>query len=248
MKQTFLILLSAAVLSGCDSANKKNANTSADSSAVYSSTNDGWVSLFDGKTTTGWHTYGKDSVGEAWKVEDGTLHLDASKKKDWQTVGGGDILTDEEFENFDLKLEWKISPKGNSGIMFYINEDTSKYEYPWHTGPEIQVLDNEGHEDGKIKKHRAGDLYDLLSVSKETVKPVGEWNQVEVISNKGKLDLYLNGEHILSTTLWDDSWKKLIANSKFKSMPDFGTFKKGKIGLQDHGNDVWYRNIQIKQL
>jgi hypothetical protein len=211
-----------------------------------------WVSLFDGKTTKGWHTYGKTTIGKAWKVEEGTLHLDGASKKDWQTAEGGDIISDEEFENFDLKLEWKISPKGNSGIIFYINEDLAKYPYPWHTGPEVQVLDNgtptaPGHADGKLYTHRAGDLYDLLA-SKEAAKPAGEWNAVEIVANKGKLDFYLNGEHTLSTTMWNDTWKQMVAISKFKDMPAFGTFQKGKIGLQDHGNDVWFRNIKIKRL
>ncbi|WP_423147944.1 3-keto-disaccharide hydrolase [Rubrolithibacter danxiaensis] len=246
MNRTFAILFAAVALSSCNSGRIKHSTVD----SVHSANNDtstNWKTLFDGKTTKGWHTYGQDTVGSAWKAENGVLHLDASKKNDWQTLGGGDIVTDEEFENFDLKLEWKISPAGNSGIMFYIKED-SRYEYPWYTGPEMQVADNQKNEDGKLKKHRAGELYDLLSLTKDAVKPAGEWNQVEVVSNKGKLDFYMNNEHVLSTTMWDDSWKKLIQNSKFKDMPDFGSFKKGKIGLQDHGADVWYRNIQIKRL
>lgn len=207
-----------------------------------------WESLFDAKTTAGWHTYGKDRTGSAWKVEDSALHLDASVKDDWQTKDGGDIVTNGEYGNFHLKLEWKIAKGGNSGIMFYVHEDTAKYQYPWETGPEMQVVDNEGHPDGKIAKSRAGDLYDLIEVSKPTVKKAGEWNQVEIIANRGKLDVQLNGEHVLSTTLWDDHWKALLAGSKFKTMPDFGTFQKGRIALQDHGADVWYRNIQIKRL
>jgi len=112
----------------------------------------------------------------------------------------------------------------------------------------MQVLDNAGHPDAKIPKHRAGDLYDLISCSQETVKPWGQWNHVEIKCVNGKLDLYLNGTNVVSTTLWDDNWKKLISGSKFKDMPDFGTFKQGHIALQDHGNDVWYKNIMIKKL
>ncbi|HVM87132.1 MAG TPA: DUF1080 domain-containing protein [Puia sp.] len=203
--------------------------------------NDGWVSLFDGKTTKGWHTYGKDKVSSAWNVEHGALHLNPA------SGDGGDIVTDEEFSNFDLKLEWKISKDGNSGIMFLVKED-QKYKQPFHTGPEMQVLDNDGHPDGKIIKHRAADLYDLISCSKETVKPVGEWNEAEIIVNKGDLKLFLNGYNVVHTTLWDDAWKKLVAGSKFKQWPDFGTFKSGRIDLQDHGNEVWFRNIKIKKL
>jgi hypothetical protein len=147
-----------------------------------------------------------------------------------------------------LKLEWKISKNGNSGIIFNVHEDPSKYKETYNTGPEVQVLDNEGHPDGKILKHRAGDLYDLIKSSSEPVKAPGEWNAVEIINNKGKLQIFVNGINVVTTNMWDDNWKQLIAGSKFKNMPDFGTFKKGRIALQDHGDAVWYRNIKIKQL
>jgi Domain of Unknown Function (DUF1080) len=209
---------------------------------------DGWQLLFDGQSTKGWHKYGGNPVGSAWKIADGALMLDTSVKEGFQVKDGGDIVSDDEFENFDLKLEWKISKDGNSGIMFYVHEDSVKYKYPWNTGPEMQVLDNSGHPDSKILKHRAGDLYDLISSSKETVKPAGEWNQAEIKSLNGKLDLSLNGENVVSTNLWDDNWKKLVAGSKFKTMPDFGTYKKGRIALQDHGNMVWFRNVMVKKL
>lgn len=209
---------------------------------------DGWQLLFDGQTTNGWHKYGGAPVGSAWKIADGTLYLDTTVKENWQIKDGGDIVSDEEFENFHLKLEWKIAKDGNSGVIFYVHEDTAKYKWPWETGPEMQVLDNNGHPDSKIIKHRAGDLYDLITSSPETVKPAGEWNLAEIKSENGKLDFYLNGTNVLSTTMWDDNWKKLIAGSKFKAMSDFGTYKKGKIALQDHGNTVWYRNVMIKRL
>lgn len=209
---------------------------------------DGWQLLFDGKTISGWHKYGGKPVGSAWKIANGTLYLDTTEKENWQIKDGGDIITDEEFENYHLKLEWKIAPNGNSGIIFNIHEDTALYQWPWMTGPEMQVLDNNGHADSKHIKHRAGDLYDLISCSKETVKPAGEWNLAEIKLNKGKLDFYLNGENVVSTTMWDDNWNKMVASSKFKQWPGFGTYKKGKIGLQDHGDMVWYRNIMIKKL
>jgi hypothetical protein len=209
---------------------------------------DGWQLLFDGQTTAGWHKYGGAAAGAAWKVNDGVLYLDTSSKKDWQTANGGDIVTDHEYENFDLKLEWKISPAGNSGIIFYVHEDTAKFKYSYESGPEMQIVDNEGHEDGKIIKHQAGDLYDLISSSKKMAKAVGEWNQVEIKSLNGKLDLFLNGENVVSTTMWDANWNKMIAGSKFKQWPGFGSYKKGRICLQDHGNMVSFRNIRVKSL
>ena len=146
----------------------------------------GWIKLFDGKSLNGWHSYGKSAPGKAWKVDDGTIHLDATAKKNYQSDGGGDLVTNDEFENYDLKLEWKISKNGNSGIIFNVHEEVPTYDESWRTGMEMQILDNDGHDDGKIHKHRAGDLYDLIACSTETVKAVGEWNEVEIICNKGK--------------------------------------------------------------
>ena len=206
---------------------------------------DGWVSLFNGSSLTGWHAYGGKAIAGIWQINDGAIHLDPSKRSGKNE--GGDILTDKEYSNFDLKLEWKISKNGNSGIIFYVKEDP-KYEEPWQTGAEMQVLDNDGHPDGKIKKHRAGDLYDLISSSTEPVKAVGEWNQAEIKSLNGKLELYLNNTLVVSTTLWNADWDNLVKGSKFKRMQGFMKFKSGRIDLQDHGNEVWFRNIKIKEL
>jgi hypothetical protein len=206
--------------------------------------NDGFVPLFDGKTTNGWHTYGRNLAGQGWKVEDGTLHLDPKAKKN----DGGDLVTNKEYGNFHLKIDWKVAPNANSGILFHINENPEKYHQTYSTGPEMQVLDNDGHPDGKINKHRTGDLYDLVKSSSEPVKPVGEWNTAEIISTNGKLEFILNGVKIVSTTQFDDNWKALIAGSKFAKWDGFGTFTTGKISLQDHGNEVWFRNIMIKEL
>lgn len=209
---------------------------------------EGWELLFDGKSTKGWHKYGGAPIGSAWKVAEGNLYLDPTVKEDWQIKGGGDIVSDKKYKNFHLKLEWKIAQNGNSGIMFYIHEDSVKYRWPWMTAPEMQVLDNVGHADGKIKKHRAGDLYDLVSCSQETVLPFGQWNSVEIKSVEGKLNMWLNGVNVVSVQLWGEDWKKLIAGSKFATMEGFGMYQEGHIGLQDHGDQVWFRNIKIRKL
>jgi hypothetical protein len=207
-----------------------------------------WVNMFEGNSLSKWHIYNKPGItGKAWSLQDGVLYFDPSNKKDGKIMDGGNLVYNEEFENFHLKLEWKISPKGNSGIMFYVKEDPSLSE-PYLTGPEMQVLDNDGHPDGKIIKHRAGDLYDLISCSKETVKPVGEWNQAEIISNNGQLDFFLNGEKVVTTQYGDDAWKTMVSNSKFKNWKSFGAYKSGKIVLQDHGDAVWFRNAMIRRL
>jgi len=248
MKTLFITGCLVAIV-GCNNATDKSSTTS-DTSAMNTNpdspaaTTDQWVSLFDGNSTSGWHAYGKSTPGSAWKVDGGTLHLAVPR----QEKDGGDIVTNDEYENFHLKLEWKIAPKGNSGVIFLVKEDTAQYKNTYNTGPEMQVLDNNGHADAKINKHRAGDLYDLIASSSEPVKPAGEWNQVEIILNKGKLEFFMNGTNVVTTTLWDDNWNKMVAGSKFKDMPGFAKFRSGKIALQDHGDEVWYRNITIKKL
>jgi len=205
----------------------------------------GWKSLFDGKSKKGWHIYRGEATGESWQVENGILMFVPINKPGVKT--GGDLTSDEEYENYHLSLEWKISEGGNSGIIFGVKED-SMFKKSYLTGMEMQVLDNDKHPDAKIVKHRAGDLYDLISSTKENLKPVGEWNQAEVIYNNNTLQLILNGEMVVSTTVGDDNWNKLVAGSKFRTMKGFGTFRKGRIVLQDHGDKVWYRNIKLKQL
>ncbi|GAB2662745.1 DUF1080 domain-containing protein [Flavihumibacter cheonanensis] len=244
MIKNLMVGLALIGMAGCSSSKE----LVADNTLSKKEKKEGWVLLFDGTTTKGWHTYGKNEVGAAWKVANGTIYLDASNKAGWQTSDGGDIVTNEAFENYHFKVEWKIAPNGNSGIIFNVKDDRSKYKHVWYTGMEMQVLDNNGHPDAKIRKHRAGDLYDLIESSQETVKPVGEWNLAEIIQNNGQLELKLNGTTIVKTTLWDDAWKKLVANSKFKDLADFGVFRSGHISLQDHGDNVWYKNIKIRKL
>jgi hypothetical protein len=239
MKKTILSLAVLAALASCDTGT--GTGTTGEANTENTEVQSDWISLFDGESLEGWSTYGKSTVGDAWKVQDGTLFFDSSEGN------GGDLVTDESFSDFHLELEWKISENGNSGVMFYVQE-SDEYQYPWQTGPEMQILDNDGHPDAKIRTHRAGDLYDLIESSEEAANPVGEWNKSEIIAKNGKLDFYLNGVNTVSTTMWDDQWNEMVAGSKFKDMPGFGKYQEGKIALQDHGDDVWFRNIRIKRL
>ena len=236
MKVSVIYLLSFAMLTSAAMAQAPNELTKKEKK-------EGWKLLFDGKTTKGWHTYLRDTVGSKWQVKDGTLVFDRTKPAN----GGGDIVTNKEYENFELNLEWKVAKGSNSGIIFDVQE-SPKYAATYLTGPEMQVLDNDGHPDGKIHKHRAGDLYDLIASSSEPVHAVGEWNEAEIKLDHGKLDFYLNGVHTVSTTLWDANWNALVKGSKFAKMPGFAKFKSGHIDLQYHGFDVWFRNIKIKKL
>ncbi len=202
-----------------------------------------WVSLFNGKDLKGWHSWQSDNVLPQWKIEDGAIVL-AEK-------GGKDLVTDKEYGDFELELEWKISEGGNSGVIFHVIED-KKYCCPYATGPEIQVLDDEKHPDakkGKTGNHKAGSLYDLLPPNDFTaVKPAGEWNKAKIVIKNGKGESWLNGKKVVDFPVQGEEWTKMIASSKFKSMEGFGTFPKGKIALQDHGNKVSYRKIRIKEL
>ncbi len=209
---------------------------------------EGWQLLFNGRSLDGWHKYGKTTVGSAWVIDDNAIHLDAKPKAEgeWQQREGGDIVSAAEYQDFELQLDWKIGRCGNSGIIYYIVEDPGQHEYVWNTGPEMQVLDNSCHPDARIPKHRAGDLYDLISCSYETVKPAGQWNHVRIVSRGGKVEHWLNNRKVVAYDRNAPDWPKLIAGSKFKDMPGFGLARKGKIALQDHGDPVWFKNIKIR--
>lgn len=208
----------------------------------------GWKLLFNGKDLSGWHTYGQDTVGKAWKVDqDGNLFLDVSDKEGWQAQNGGDIVTDEAYGNYELELDWKISPCGNSGIIYNIVEDDQS-DYMWQTGPEMQILDNNCHPDAQYPTHRAGSLYDMLVVNQENVKPVGEWNKVRLVVTDGEVRQYLNNRLAVTFPNSGKDWEKMIKKSKFRDMPLFGKSTSGRIGLQDHGDGVWFRNIKIRAL
>jgi hypothetical protein len=207
---------------------------------------EGWKLLFDGKTTKGWHTYLRDTVGSRWQVKNGALVYDPSQPKN----GGGDIVTNDVYENYELELEWKISSGGNSGIIFDVQEDP-KYKATYLTGPEMQVLDNINAEDNKKENHLAGCLYDLsgsAAISKPV--PVGGFNKVRIIQKDGHLTLWLNGIQTFDGQIGSDEWKAMIANSKFKnaSFADFAKVAKGKIALQEHPGSSEWKNIKIRQL
>lgn len=202
-----------------------------------------WVTLFNGKNFNGWHSWHSDKVLPQWKIEDGAMVL-AEK-------GGKDLVTDKEYGDFELELEWKISEGGNSGIIYHVTED-KKYCCPYSTGPEIQVLDDVKHPDskgGKDGNHKSGSLYDMIPANDfNVVKPAGEWNKAKVVIKNGRGESWLNGKKVVEFATEGADWNKLVENSKFKTWDGFGIPKKGKIALQDHGDKVSYRKIRIKEL
>jgi hypothetical protein len=208
----------------------------------------GWKLLFDGKTTQGWRGFRRDQFPTAgWAIENGTIkHLSGEGAQSQQ---GGDIITVGEYDNFELRLEWKLAPGGNSGIKYLIDE---KMVQTGHSGLgfEMQVLDNERHPDAKEGhdgNRTAGALYDLIPPQKQVAKPVGEWNQVRLIIHGNHVEHWLNNVKVVEYELGSARLKSLIAQSKYKDIPGFGEVRKGHILLQDHGNEVWFRNIKIRE-
>ncbi len=212
---------------------------------------DGWQLLFDGKDLNGWHSFLETGPGKDWSVQDGAIMLKKSNsdpKKDY-----ADLVTTGEFANFDLKLQWKAKPCIDSGVMFYVQE-SPKYKQTYDTGLEMQIADLSCTvPDSREILRRSGDLYGLISTKVNAVKDAGEWNQFEIIADHGHVQLIQNGE-VISTQLWDDAWRQLVAHSKFAKWPDFGTFHSGHISLQgteDKGDSeikVYFRNIKIKNI
>lgn len=214
---------------------------------------EGWILMFNGKNTDGWRGYNKDSFPQTgWAIEDESLKCLSAESRSEGEAPGGDIIYNRKFRNFHFKIDWKISEGGNSGI-FYLGQESPDFMFIYFTAPEMQVLDNERHPDanmGKDGNRKAGSLYDLIPAVPQNTKPAGEWNSVEIIVNKGHVIHMQNGEKVVEYQLWTNEWNELVAGSKFPALnPNWADVaSEGYIGLQDHGNDVWFRNIKIRPL
>ena len=194
--------------------------------------------LFDGRTTAGWRGWKMDTIPSGWQVVDGALT---------RVGAGGDIITRKKYRNFELTLDWKISPKGNSGIFYRASEDSDEDAIYW-TAPEMQVLDDAGHPDGASRLTSAGANYGLDSATARVVKPAGEWNSVRLVVRGNHVEHWLNGVKIVEYELGSAAWLAKVKASKFAPHPHYGRNAEGYIGLQDHGDWVAYRNITIREL
>ena len=201
----------------------------------------GFQLLFDGERLDGWRGFKSDDVPPRWVIEDGMLTVDDSVDADRV-----DLVTDRSWQNFELRLQWTVEVAGSSGIMFNVVESDA-FENTWHSGPEIQILDNDNHPDA-VEKRLAGDLYDLLPGWYRMGREAGEWNESVLRVENGRVRHWLNGLLVIDTVLWTPEWDELVAGSKFAPHEGFGEARSGVIALQDHGERVWFRSIRIREL
>jgi len=203
------------------------------------------VTLFDGKSLNGWHGYNKTPGTDIknWTIIDSALVCLGAAKD----AHGGDLVTDNDFENFELSWDWKISKGGNSGLMYHVIEDP-KYKTTYETGPEYQMIDDIGFP-GKLEEwQKAGADYAMnLANDKKKLKPVGEWNTSKIVFDRGHVEHWLNNEKIVEFQAWDATWQKEKKEGKWKDYPDYGIAKKGRLALQDHGDKTWFKNIMIRE-
>ena len=242
--RALLVLLVPPLVMGAGCARNSARDRAAPAGAAASNTlspreaADGWRPLFDGRTLAGWRGYRRAAPPAGWQVVDGAI----------TRVGeGGDLMTDEEFGSFELALEWKISPGGNSGIIYRVVEDSS-LAYVWQSGPEFQVLDNAGHADGRDPLTSAGSDFALYAPVRDVTRPVGKWNSARIVVNGSHVEHWLNGVKLLEYELGGPEWERRVQASKFRTMPRYGRGARGHIALQEHEAWVAYRNIRIRTL
>jgi len=202
----------------------------------------GWKLLFDGKSLNGWRAYQNKKM-DSWMAMSGVIHCKGSKedKSDLRA----DLITDKQYENFDLSIDWKISPQGNSGIIYLATE---QHHAAYETGPEYQVIDDLNFPEKLEDWQKTGANYAMDPAPTAKPNKVGEWNTTRIVVNKGHVEHWLNGEKIVEYQIGSEKWNKEKATGKWKSAPDYGVAKKGHIALQDHGSEAWFRNIKIKEL
>ncbi|MGI9517870.1 MAG: 3-keto-disaccharide hydrolase [Pirellulaceae bacterium] len=223
-----MLLLAVLMVAPTVSCNAQESDTATDAASTET------IVLFDGSNLDHWRGYHQEAIGEGWQVDDGILKFDGS--------GGGDIITRESFGDLELEFEWLVTPGANSGIMYRVGLGDSA---PYLTGPEYQILDDELHPDGKNPLTSAASLYALYDRGETETKPVGEWNTGKIVIRGNTVQHWLNGKLAVETELGSDQWNELVTGSKFNGWEKFGKNAEGHICLQDHNDEVWYRNIRI---
>lgn len=258
MRALGCVALAAMVASCGGNANKKAAADSTATAGVAEE--EGYTVLFDGKTFDGWRGYNRTDMPTAWTIEDGAIKINGSGMGEAGAKDGGDIIfADKKFKDFELELEWKVDKGSNSGIFYLAQEVPDKPIF--FSAPEYQVLDNENHPDAKLGvdgNRMSASLYDMIPAKPQNAKPFGEWNTTKIMVYKGTVAHYQNGEQVLEYHLWTPKWQEMLDASKFSKDKEpvayelllncGGENHEGYIGLQDHGDNVWFRNIRVKEL
>ncbi len=204
--------------------------------------NDGWVLLFNGKNFDGWHGYNMPGVPDSWVVEEGRMKMITEGGQESQ-----DIITNKIYRNFELSFDFMLTKGANSGVIFQVKEDP-KYKFPYETGPEFQVIDHENWPDPLEDWQICGANYAMYPPKVKVYKPVGKWNTAKLVVDGNNVTQYLNGKEVVKYTKYSDEWKKLRDSGKWADYPDYGKYDEGHISFQNHGTNVFYRNIKIKEL
>ncbi len=239
-----LLVILGVAASGCASTAAPRATASPPAAA-------GFETLFDGSSLDAWRGYRMEGLPAGWTIEGDKLRFAPPAEGTEGAAGApvetkrADLITRKQYDDFELRLEWAITPGGNSGIFFRIREDQPQ---SYFSAPEVQVLDNDGHRDGQNPKTSAGSNYAIHAPTSNTVRPLGQFNEVVLRVNGGHVQQWLNGVKTVDYRLWTKKWRELVAGSKFAAWPVYGLSMTGHIGLQDHGNEVWFRNIRIRRL
>ncbi len=260
LKTGFMVLFSAVLLNflvfACSDTQKTEGKTESANNVLTDAEKEaGWILLFNGKTFNGWHGLGKDSFpSERWVIDGDAIKKISSeegpKMPDGQPVQGGDLSSNETYENFEFAFDWKISSAGNSGVKYNVSEEISTSRPPGRAalGWEYQVLDDEKHSDNLNPNHLTGSLYDMIPPTNKKLKPVGEFNSSRIIVDGYHVEHWLNGAKVVEYE-WDSpEFDVLFKKSKYRDIPGFKEKRKGHIVLQDHGNAVWFRNLKIRLL
>lgn len=241
MKKHFASILLAIVVCACGS-KKTESDSISYNQLTEQQKADGWKVLFDGKTMTGWRNF-KNKENDSWEVVDGMLHC--KRVNDTTENKRADLMTTDQYENFEFAFEWRIAPQGNSGVIYRVTEE---FDVPYASGAEYQLIDDVGYP-GELKAtNKTAGNYDMYEAKNKSLKPPGEWNTSKIVVNGNHVEHWLNGANVLEYEFGSTDWKKRVAGSKWKDFPGYGLAKTGYIDLQDHGSEAWFRNIYIKVL
>ena len=240
MKQIFFF----SALALCISCGALEQQPAADNALTEAEKAEGWMLLFDGQSSSGWRGFHQDTLPAGWVVDSGTLKALGTGGD----IGGDIVYGADQFENFELVLDWKIAPGGNSGVFYHVLED-SQYKAPYYTGPEYQLIDDIGFAEPLEKWQTAGADYAMYEPpADKKVKPAGEWNTTRIVFTPEKAEYWLNGALTATFVPWSEDWMQRRNSGKWDAFPDYGKARSGLIALQDHGSEAWFKNIKIRKL